>query len=437
MRRGIPSCPMAPSCACERSVANGAWPTVGRKRWCCFARPGGSQGVVLLELDPEGDGYIVWPDETTTWCSELLRYQVHESDGCQFIVEGSNRRWLNEFFRSHTLCIASIRTMEHRQKCDLKVARFDRPQVGARLWWAWDSVWELLGLKFGAARMSCSKFVLKRWCAWPTWLESLGMPCPTLRKARPYATDQGAQSEERVLPFHSVSTLGLVAVLCRMSCNSSSFAGGMSNERNLQSTCLALHSLLERIATAAPLDFLVFFDRRASCEFPLPAVGAESAGLRIKIQGGMVSLAGEATPEFMAAASASLGSSELVHAWLSSLSSALGRGNSAQIAYVLQHLVLVPKLFKQFVWYIGMALDDTISHERSRNDEQPMHIILSGCIRDDPCLCMRPIQQDIGDGATREREGRLLRYLLAGLRALGGGGGGGHDGRHMPRKLGS
>lgn len=340
--------------------------------------------------------------------AHLLSYSLHSSRGQQYIVKGGQRWWVAEFFGAHTLGDVGLRTKEHRHMKRLTIACFQHSRVGCFVWWSWDSLWEFAG--FELQKETCSRFVLRRWSAWADWLrDSLQLPGPTLRKARPYSNEAGApHNKGRVLSFQPVSICGLIALLVRM-CESSVQAGGLAVVHNRRVALRTLDSLLERVVGLTSFRFLVCFDGQAHWDFPAPPSGRATTMVPFLVSRGRVVREDPPSPDFHFAAADALGDNSRLQDWLDA--TATGDGNGLALCEFIRSLLPFLGIFKQIVWQVGRRLDMEV---RSEGAPGAQHDLWNLAVRTDPLLRMAPASDNIGGGSERSREARLVKHWLAG-----------------------
>lgn len=373
-------------------------------------------GSFELDFDDDGDGYLVWADDSTTWASQHLQLQLHRTAGKDFIAQGGKRWWASEFFARHTLCRVGLRTIEHRRQVNMEVSRFECSRIGVVLWWSWASVWDFAGFKFEAAWMSVSRWVLKRWTAWEKWLsETMGLQPPTLRRARPYATATDEDTRDRVLSFQSVATPGLVALLGRMCFGDEIRGGGMTDPDNRNAASRTLRSVLQRLDHIGRIEFKIILDHKAEWRAPAPPSGSDHAlALPMVVEFGRVMLAGglEHTGVPDAARGAAAPATGVLQQWVLLVSRVSGaESGGSRIFDFLEALWPAPILCKQVLWHLSRRLDSEIAQEW-RPDGQSSLMRLS--VKDDVALRLTATEGNICDETVRGQEMRLLRYWLAG-----------------------
>ena len=177
------------------------------------APEGKSLDGVSLDFDDTGDAYLIWSDDETTWVH--LRAQLHEAAGQRFVqTAAANRVWLLEWLVMHKYLTLGLRSRDHNRNFELQIAVFEHKQVGLRVWWSWESLWLFAGFEWNSKKpTTISDFIQKRWAVWCKELQGLGLPTPTLRKARGYAG--AAVDSIRCLPWHSTSIAGLLYLFSR------------------------------------------------------------------------------------------------------------------------------------------------------------------------------------------------------------------------------
>lgn len=204
-----------------------------------------------LDRDDTGAAYIENETESL-WCSDLLGASVYrDKDGRLFSATDSEgeRLWLEEHFARHKVAELLL-PVSGSEDIVLTVAVFENMHAGSR-------IWHSVPQWFGALRLTASPgngagYFQKRQASWLRFCSELSLgelsvrhSMPLKRPARPRSqTERG-----RCLPFVSLSTHALLAVVLRSVKETTKSAGGVvceSDKKNLSMFLDLLVGLLPR-----------------------------------------------------------------------------------------------------------------------------------------------------------------------------------------------
>ena len=203
-------------------------------------------------------------------------------------LDGGSRVWLEDWLAEYHVCTLGVRTQVHRQLVDIAVAKFKSSVVGMRIWWSFESLWKLLGFRFPGRtkKISSSMFFQHRWKALHNWLLQLDLGPPTLRKAIPFSVPFIVPDRTRVLPFHSLSTAGVIAVLGRFA-----FGGRtvqMKDDLNRNAAEASLEAILWRFNGIDKCVLVVYMDSSMLLQPPGPAQGDPLTDVQLTMEKGRI-----------------------------------------------------------------------------------------------------------------------------------------------------
>lgn len=155
---------------------------------------------------------------------------------------------------------------------------------GARCWVSMQDVYKAAGLSGQAG--NGSKWVQNKLASWEKFLTSFGLPLPHLRRGMPTALSADGGKSWRVLPYSTLSSSALLAIVANLSTGVRNY-GGMTNEQELRKCQTLLGHLL---AWACPGEVAL----RLNCDLSPQCIDGTPIGLHpvfIPIANGLVCLA--------------------------------------------------------------------------------------------------------------------------------------------------
>lgn len=283
------------------------------------------------------------------WVATMLTVSCHQApNGSVFLRDlGNSERWLRDFINGHTE--HRLRVNLERTTEDVAVYWFAHASGGAHLWWSLPHVHQLLRVCTSA---TSSGWVRKGWTSWESFLWSLGLSHPHMRKqledrrSAAGGSDEYFGVETRVLPTASVSTFGFVALLA-------TWVAHPVRHLRVEHTREVGKDVLTWLCSKMPVDEYTL--RIVACgsdiaQHGLPIGDAAAPTLRIPVRGGRVLLA---DMTWDAAIKRERLVNMLIHdsfehaemSWPHFLLLLAARGNSMLLC------------FAQVVWHTGQALE--------------------------------------------------------------------------------
>lgn len=222
--------------------------------------PGDGQRRWQLGFDDAGAAFVSCAEESV-WCDELFSWRVvADGDGSAFVVdeEGECGEGYASFMpqRSENEIILDGGRSEFR----LKVWVFLHPWDGYLVWWSLASHHHNAKLE---STMCASKWLQSWWPWWEKWLAKLCVsPSPHLRRVAPGARGKPCASyhgiDIRLMEEHSVSSIGVLALLARWSSQGRSKKDSVSDE-NSASWKQVLACILDRLVIPMLGEELSFY----------------------------------------------------------------------------------------------------------------------------------------------------------------------------------
>lgn len=246
--------------------------------------PGGKSRVWQLGHDDAGAVFVVCSEESI-WCDELFSLRlVVDNDGSTFVVDEASEsgqsflQFLSE--RSEHEIVLDTGRKELRLKVWVFAQRWD----GCAVWWSFASLRRSAQIE---SAMTTSKWI-QSW--WPWWMKFIARflvaSSPHLRRVAPGAKGQPCASyhglDERLLEEHSVSSLGLLALLSRWACRGRSKKSSASAE-NASEWARMLQRIVEHLVVPFLGSQLWFYmDSSVICVPALPIFGEHPIACAIR-----------------------------------------------------------------------------------------------------------------------------------------------------------
>lgn len=288
----------------------------------------------------------------------LLTFTIFgDLDGNRWVVERQQNRLMGtllQWVSAHQLGSARLQFGVPPSTFSFDVAVFQLPQPGGAVAWSLHSIFT--ELKLGSNRSSTG--LAGRWCAcnWEAWLRKLqvlDLQGSMTRSSRTTVLSSNvsiSEAESRVLPWPSVTSSGLLALLLIWS-KLERHDGGL-REQCHREVCLSLLRHLLRLACWKPWVLTLYVDELVQCRWPAPPMGEHPVQVQVD-QDGHINL--DALLNVVSRMGGALAS-----CW----SCCLSANGTTSLQGLLEECALASKaqgsLFKQCVWAAGMQFDDCI-----------------------------------------------------------------------------
>lgn len=351
-----------------------------------------SDGAAIL-LDPEGEPRLA---------ADVLRLRLQVEQGSLSIVGEGAQVSLQQRFNEHVTKFVCLRSLGS-EGVAIEVAQFANPVVGARVWWSLPSIHLALGLGANAAR-----WFHRSWQQWRAQVLKLGLVDPHMRRS---ATTKNSQriiddlpdkwvEDVRCLPWYSVSSFALVALLCRWSiCK-----WQRSDMDRLRAFQVCLTAVCENFLTG---DFQFEVFARPVVAPGVPLQGDES--VQLSSCAGIVDLSGllaSAHPVF--------------REWSSQLA-LRARGVRWACAHLLRNVfqggVALEPLFAQLVHTLGALVDSQVCGEAGdQTAPDSFGVVVTSVAKgteSDQCRFNKKMIQRVRDELAKRMAERRLQYFLA------------------------
>lgn len=237
---------------------------------------GSGGGALCLGFDEDGEAFVYAESGAgePKMSSELLHDTIYTSGaGRQLVVtttvDGQVRRFLDHLLCEHVIAHIGLVFGDVMKQVDLRVAIFALPLAGCKLLWDISSAFRVLGLGHDRADDHAGKWVADTWAVWLKMARSLGLEAAMLKSA-PYARKEtpalSTSAERRVLPWPSVATSMLLAMMVRWAACSPA-RGGLKNEKSRAVCSSFVHAILASLADG-PLSIRIFVDNAVVRDWP-------------------------------------------------------------------------------------------------------------------------------------------------------------------------
>lgn len=235
--------------------------------------PFGADQKPDLLFDCEGFAAVVLDDTEPELAEDLFKQQLFSTpDGglnviiteCDGSVTNASLSALESLWK-----IASLRAPVGPLRAEAQVdfAVFDRPRFGCRCWWNVLSLHQVGGFVFKVKFPSIWLHKgLPGWVEMLTWLHAAGHVALSKR----YKEDS-SDSDNRLLPWVSVSSVGLLALLSAWSWGSKRRCGLQSEEN--QERARLLLAAFTLILDKAEFQLVLFADSEVRLQWPRPSCG--------------------------------------------------------------------------------------------------------------------------------------------------------------------
>lgn len=100
-------------------------------------------------------------------------------------------------------------------------------------------------------------------------------------RSMPYGS-KGDDNEIRIFPWHSVTSIGLVALLARWSSAATRAAGALASPQARQAASLMLESVCDLVVRGTVLQFFVYMDDDFEWRWPRPALGDHGISILVE-----------------------------------------------------------------------------------------------------------------------------------------------------------
>lgn len=248
--------------------------------------PGGTTVEVVFDEDGhgvlvscrEGDGSA---EPTCSHLGDIFEYLVYEDDDgrTMLLMHEAKPVYIEDLESRFSVMDVKLRSGVQALVCNMAVASFERPPfMSLSLMWSLRDLFDALGHK--AHKGKRWSWVSKNFPVWSTFLQHI-LPCHPrlLQKA---ASDESAPSggSSVRLPWPSVCTPGLVALLLRFFAAPSSQAGRLQDNSAVAGAEALFAALLGTIS-GEPWVMQISFDEAAQVRWPRPVQGVNCVSLQV------------------------------------------------------------------------------------------------------------------------------------------------------------
>ena len=366
--------------------------------------PGASwSDTVEATADDDGFMCVFGQEYPVTLVDEVLTDRLYIAPGGEVLLatsEGDGSvlmgrlKWLNQQVDFATLTFV---LGPNRAEKSQEVVLFGRPAGGARVWFNILSLYDFAGFAFKVKYPSV--WLHKHLSAWLDMMDRFGLS-GHVRKSKPY--DHSEVDDERILPFVTVSSFGLFALLGSWR-HSPQRRCGMGSSANIAAVEGVLTALLEWMCVDE-WQLLLFLDLHAQFRPPRPTQGSRPVLLSVSTSTGV-----DMTPMREVLASGSVGDDVKMAQWLVDR---LETDQEVRLSELL-HLAWTTEghffgqcLRRQLVWELGARMEFVLSRMRT-GDHTNDRVVLTM----NDCVGSSDYQLDLS----------LKRYVDSTAEALRGG----------------
>ena len=178
-----------------------------------------------IEYDESGAGCLIPDDGDATWASDILQWHMYAADNSgalwvQFAWRDSAAEMISLEVARKIYRIAQVRIQLGHTSATLEhsIAIWTLPLCGSRVYWSLLDLWQALDLGKVLSKQTASGWLYRRWRAFDGYLRQARFQVGLLR-SYPLRTGAGELApqvpRERLLPFPSLSSAALLALLSR------------------------------------------------------------------------------------------------------------------------------------------------------------------------------------------------------------------------------
>lgn len=247
-------------------------------------------GQWALALDQEGFAYLIDDDDplqTEVDVDKYLDDRLAKSDDGKYLVFHRAGPGLGDglFFyldtkaREASIEVFVVNAGPTQAPHELQAAVFARPRSGFVIFWSLVSIYRALNFNmFGG---TASRWA---WQCMPSFGRAVSahIPGQVLRSQEYGAGGEGSSTDgDRCLPFHCISTVAWVMLLCRWA-GASARNGGMRTTTHREAALAFLQALVRAGCSCAESPLVVLVDDGFEWQWPRPLVGSHALELPVE-----------------------------------------------------------------------------------------------------------------------------------------------------------